>query len=159
MDAGGVSILEVSKDAENGPAPVPASTHQLCLASRDVLKFTLQTKVLFSLRNLQQAAVVGSSLSLLLLCSAAWVCSLPLWASGGRGAPPCSARCPWHWEQGGKESLSPECGKTASTLACDEVKPTWGDLRRDLADNSSDLELCFFICLTALLDGIYCEKQ
>ena len=98
--------------------------------------------------------VLASSLSLVLLRSVALACSLPLWASGGRGAPPCPARHPWSRGQGGREALSPECGKTARTPAHDRVKPPWDNLPCDRADDSSDPELCFLCCLTSPSGGM-----
>ena len=99
--------------------------------------------------------VLGSSLFPILLCSVAWGCSLPLWASGGRGAPPCSARRPRSWGQGRREALSPECGKIPRTSAHNRAKPPWDNLPCDQVDDSSDPELCFLSRLTSPLGGIY----
>lgn len=149
-DAGQVSSLEVSKDAEIGSTPVSVSSHQLCPASRDVPKFTLPTKGLLFLE-----ASSGHSPGFQPVPNSALLCGLGLLSPFlGQQAPPCSARHPGSWGQGGREALSSECGKTARTPAHDRVKPPWDDLLCDLADDSSDLELCFLSCLTSPLGGI-----
>lgn len=87
--------------------------------------------------------VLGSSLSLILLCSVAWGCSLPF-CTGPASLPllalPGTLGAGDREGEGAEESS--ECGKTARTPAHDRVKP-FGTIFVTWPDDSSDLELCF----------------